>query len=87
MKPIEKINNEILVEDNVFSNKNTPEEYISKEDLKVITSQKSVIQTLNLQHQIAKLNLENATLRIYLKYKLNENDAIEEENGKILRSQ
>ncbi|NBO99907.1 MAG: hypothetical protein EBU90_07230 [Proteobacteria bacterium] len=81
MKPIEKND-----EDNSILNRNVIEEYISKEDLKVITSQKNVIQTLSLQTQIAKLSLENTTLRIYLKYKLNENDVIEEENGKIVRS-
>lgn len=63
------------------------EEVLSLEDIERIRTLREKLSFLELQKYAGELELKNAILQIYLKYKLGEKDKIEESTGKIIREE
>lgn len=60
--------------------------FITKEDLDNIKSAKEKLYFSDTQRKIAELDLSNTILRIYLKNKLDENDIIDENTGRVTKN-
>ena len=58
---------------------------LSKEDLDLIKLQRHKLQVAELQRYCTELELKNTILQMYVKYKLDQKDSIEESTGKIIR--
>lgn len=61
------------------------DQFLTQEDLASIRALRQKLQTLELQRYAAELEVKNAILQVYLKYRLTEVDTIEESTGKITK--
>lgn len=61
------------------------EQFLSQEDLLLLRTIRQKLQVVELQRYAAELEVKNAVLQIYLKYKLTETDNIEESTGRIIK--
>lgn len=61
------------------------DEFLSQEELSNIRVLRQNLQMLELQKYAAELEVKNAILQVYVKYRLAEKDTIEESTGKITR--
>jgi len=61
------------------------EQFLSQEDLLSLRTIRQKLQVVELQRYAAELEVKNAVLQIYLKYKLTEKDNIEESTGRIIK--
>jgi hypothetical protein len=61
------------------------DQFLAQEELALIREQKTRLQMIDLQKQNAELELRVTILKIYLKYKLDDKDVIDEATGKLIR--
>lgn len=61
------------------------DQFLTQEELASIRAMRQKLQTLELQRYAAELEVKNAILQVYLRYRLTEVDTIEESTGKIMR--
>lgn len=61
------------------------DQFLTQEDLASIRALRQKLQTLELQRYAAELEVKNAILQVYLKYRLTEVDTIEESTGRITK--
>jgi hypothetical protein len=62
------------------------DKFIEQQELQSIKFLKQKLLNAELQKQSSELELKNLVLQLYLKYKLDETDQIEEQTGKILKT-
>jgi len=65
---------------------NMEDRFIDQCDLQNIKLLKEKLLNAELQKRLAEIELKNLVLNVYVKYKLSEEDQIEELTGKILKT-